>query len=168
MLKQWYTEEPEECMHHNFSYQLQLTAQWVKQAGMSWCVCFFVTTQNLVYLHNKLYGMDLSRRTIDYVPWGVEMPGVSGGRKALLLCYSLTFMQTFRQYLESFFFPLTLCVFQTSYHYKNLFPWHNYFGFRLWMWNNFSIHFWIRHKQNSPWYWKYFSNATLWLFEITA
>lgn len=62
--------------------------------------------------------MDLSRRTINYIPWGVEIPGRSGGRKALLLCYGLAFIQTFRQYLESYF-SLTLHVSQTSYHYKN-------------------------------------------------
>lgn len=75
-------------------------------------------------------GIDLSRRTINYVPWGVEMPGGSGGRKALLLCYGLAFIQTFRQYLRSCF-SLTPCFFQTGYHYKNLLAWHNYFGFKL-------------------------------------
>lgn len=51
-------------------------------------------------------------------PVGVEMPGDLEGRKALLLRCGLAFIQTLRQCLGSYF-SLTLCLFQTSYHYKN-------------------------------------------------
>ena len=102
----------------------------LKQAGMIWCACFFVTAQNCFYLRNKLYGMDLSRRTINYVQCSVDMPGGSGGRKALLVCCGWTFTQTFRQYLWRYF-PLIFCVFQTNHHYKFLLTWHTYFGFNL-------------------------------------